>query len=126
MPDVSRRLPLILALGLMAAGCGRAVPEHMDGTAARPHSVAVHTPERPAPHVSVPMFQYTERTATPDPEWLAAAREDPDPNVRLHALDTWAQNPGETLDPVTYSLVDPDESIRARAQALLEHELTRR
>ncbi len=63
---------------------------------------------------------------TPDPAWFAAARDDPDPNVRLHALETWAQNPGENLDPLTYALVDPDETVRARAQELLEQELARR
>jgi len=68
----------------------------------------------------VSAFLYGERTQTRDPAWLAAAREDPDPNVRLHALETWAQNPGESLDPVTYALVDPDEAVRTRAQELVE------
>jgi HEAT repeat protein len=63
---------------------------------------------------------------TSDAAWLAAAREDPDPNVRRHALETWAKQPGESLDPVTYALVDPDETVRARAQALLEEALARR
>ena len=57
---------------------------------------------------------------TPDPAWLTAARDDPDPNVRRHALDVWAQDPGESLDPVTYALVDPDEAVRTRAQELAE------
>ena len=61
-----------------------------------------------------------------DPAWLAAARDDPDPNVRLHALGTWAQYAGESLDPVTYALVDPDETVRARAQELMEEALARR
>ena len=34
-------------------------------------------------------------------------------------------HPGESLDPVTYALVDPDESVRARAQELLEQRLNR-
>ena len=66
------------------------------------------------------------QTQTPDPAWLAAAREDPDPNVRLHALNAWAQHPGESLDPATYALVDPDETVRARAQELVEETLARR
>ena len=48
------------------------------------------------------------------------------PEFRSQALDAWAQHPGVSLDPVTYALVDPDESVRARAQELLEHELARR
>lgn len=49
-----------------------------------------------------------------------------DPNVRIQALDAWAQHPGASLDPVTYTLVDPDESVRTRAQEVLEQELARR
>jgi hypothetical protein len=44
----------------------------------------------------------------------------------MQALDAWARQPGESLDPVTYALVDPDESVRERAQEVLEQELTRR
>ena len=66
------------------------------------------------------------QTQTPDPAWLAAAREDPDPNVRMHALEVWAQHPGESLDPATHALVDPDETVRARAQELVEETLARR
>lgn len=56
---------------------------------------------------------------------LDPAREDPDPRVRLHAIETWAAKPGKALDPVTYALVDPDESVRARAQELFEEALER-
>ena len=64
--------------------------------------------------------------ATEEPAWLTAAREDPDPRVRIHAIEAWARNPGESLDPVTHALVDPDESVRARAQELLEEALARK
>jgi len=60
------------------------------------------------------------------PAWLSEALDDPDPSVRLQAIETWAREPEETLDPLTYALVDPDESVRARAQELLEEELARR
>jgi hypothetical protein len=46
--------------------------------------------------------------------------------VRMAALEVWAAAPSESLDPVTYALVDPDEAVRARAQELLEQELVRR
>ena len=45
--------------------------------------------------------------------------------VRLQALDQWAQQPGASLDPVTYALVDGDEAVRARAQDLYTQQLTR-
>jgi hypothetical protein len=57
---------------------------------------------------------------------LDATREDPDPRVRLHAIETWAAKPGNTLDPVTFALVDPDENVRARAQQLFEEALARK
>lgn len=50
----------------------------------------------------------------------------PDPAIRLYALEAWALDPGERLDPVTHALVDPDESVRARAQELLEEMLAQR
>jgi len=59
------------------------------------------------------------------PKWLSEALDDPDPSVRLQAIETWGREPEETLDPLTYALVDPDETVRARAQELLEEELAR-
>jgi len=65
--------------------------------------------------------------ATDDPPpWLAELLHAPDANVRREALDAWASRPGASLDPVTYALVDPDESVRARAQEVFEQELSRR
>jgi HEAT repeat protein len=68
----------------------------------------------------------SEQHPTEEPVWLAEALDDPDPNVRIQALETWAQHLGETLDPLTYALVDPEEKVRARAQELLEEKLARR
>lgn len=126
--DATYWLPLFLALGLSAAGCGRAIPEPSARTAIRAAPAVAHAPERSAQTTAASTFRYGERpqTQTPDPAWLAAAREDPDPNVRLHALGAWAQHPGDSLDPVTYALVDADEAVRARAQELVEEALARR
>jgi hypothetical protein len=60
------------------------------------------------------------------PARLADAYNSPDPRVRIHVLETWAQHSGEDLNLLTYALVDPDESVRARAQELLEEVLARR
>jgi hypothetical protein len=57
--------------------------------------------------------------------WFAAARDSPDVAVRLQALETWAQHPGEALDPVTYGLVDEDEQVRSRAQDFYQQQLAR-
>lgn len=54
------------------------------------------------------------------PEW-AAALHHPDTEVRREALKHWAaQGAATPLDPLTHALVDPDESVRARAQELVE------
>jgi len=60
------------------------------------------------------------------PPWLAELFRSPDPNVRIQGLDAWARRPGTSLDPVTYALVDSDESVRTRAQEVLEQQLARR
>lgn len=65
-------------------------------------------------------------SAAEEPAWLTEARNDPDPRVRLNAIEAWARNPGESLDPVTYALVDPDEQVRARAQELFEEAQAKR
>jgi hypothetical protein len=57
--------------------------------------------------------------------WFAERRESPDATVRLQALALWAQQPGKGIDPLPYALVDEDEEVRARAEALDEQQLTR-
>jgi hypothetical protein len=127
-PDTRCRLLYVLALGVLAAGCDRATLEPSVRAAPLARLAVVHAPERSGPTAAAPAFRYGERAQaqTPDAAWLAAAREDPDPNVRMHALEAWAQHPGESLDPATYALVDPDETVRARAQELVEEALARR
>ena len=54
------------------------------------------------------------------PEWTAALRH-PDQRVRLDALQRWAvQGAATPLNPLMHALVDPDESVRAKAQELVE------
>ena len=127
-PDTRCRLLYVLALGVLAAGCDRATPEPAARAAPLARPAVAHAPERLAQTTAASVFRYGERmrTQTPDDAWLAAAREDPDPNVRMHALNAWAQHPGESLDPATYALVDSDEAVRTRAQELVEEQLARR
>jgi len=61
-----------------------------------------------------------KQTNTTLPDGLPTVLNDPDPRVRIRALETWAQYPAGDLNPATYALVDLDESVRARAQELLE------
>mgnify|MGYP001563560496 FL=1 len=55
--------------------------------------------------------------------WYAEMRESPDVTARLQALEVWAQQPKEGLDPVGFALVDEDDSVRTRAQELWEQQL---
>ena len=50
----------------------------------------------------------------------------PDPQVRIAALEQWAQHrEGDSVDPLSHAMVDPDEQVRARAQELWEQALAR-
>jgi hypothetical protein len=50
---------------------------------------------------------------------------DPDPRMRRFALEQWAREPTGSLDVVAAALVDPDESIRERAEQVFEAALAR-
>ena len=64
----------------------------------------------------------TEHAPPEEPARLTEARNDPDPRVRLNALEAWARDSHESFDPITHALVDPDEEVRARAQELFEEQ----
>jgi len=117
----------IFALAAALCACGRPSADNVESsTGIKQANLSKQASNVPAQTTTVSALRYSERMQPPDPAWLAAARDDPDPNVRLHALGTWAQYPGESLDPVTYALVDPDETVRARAQELMDEALARR
>jgi hypothetical protein len=52
--------------------------------------------------------------------------QDPDPRLRRFALEQWAREPTESLDVAAAALVDPEESIRERAEQIFEDALARR
>lgn len=125
---------LIYRLGLLALmvvvsfyGCGESSPDR-SGRATSPKTEIVasrRAPETTSTDARRSVLNESERHPTEEPAWLTTARDDPNPSVRLQAIETWERESGETLDPLTYALVDPDESVRARAQELLEEELVR-
>jgi hypothetical protein len=55
--------------------------------------------------------------------WLAELRESPDAPVRLHALNLWAQEPDDDLEPLFEALGDDDEAVQARAEEVWEEQL---
>ena len=123
---------------LILQGCGKSAPVSTErvssapaaGRAAAADSVASAPETRPSwkthERLGVAKAARAQYQTDDPPPWLADLLQAPDPNVRVQALDAWAQHPGESLDPVTFALVDPDQSVRARAQELLEQELARR
>jgi hypothetical protein len=121
-------LALVILGGLLA--CGKSAPDKAEHVAARPSASESRPAEPPARKAAAELPASVAFASQPlseeEPAWLTAARDDPDPSVRTLALETWAQQPGATLDPFTYALVEGNESVRARAQELLEVELTRR
>lgn len=128
----------VLAAALVLEGCGKPPPAELDRPVqaiAAQAAAAAQAASPPAAHydrkttegLSAPNAPRPEQYQTEDPPpWLAELLHAPDPNVRIQALDAWAEHPGASLDPVTYALVDPDELVRARAQELFEQELARR
>jgi hypothetical protein len=129
--SLTSRIVCAVAVALSLGACGRPSPDQSVG-ATPPSAIAAQQliaqqPPTSAPKASMAsVTQYSELTEVPQLSWLAELLNDPDPQVRLQGLDAWKRHSGETLDAVTYALVDPDESVRDRAQVLLEEALTRR
>lgn len=59
-------------------------------------------------------------------DWIAKDLQSPDIRLRLRALEAWAQQaPPGSVAPFILALNDPDEQVRARAQALIEQDWVR-
>ena len=123
---------LVLAVVVSLYGClgsSSDISGDRSGSATSPEkktSEPRRVPENTSTDARRSVLNENERHPTEEPAWLTAECDDPDPHVRLQAIEAWAREPEETLDPLTYALVDPDETVRMRAQELLEEELARR
>ena len=134
----SHRQPVsfpIVAATMMAAalaGCGDAAPDKPLASTTAAHSTAVAST---APRlVTESAKRAPAATPTRDDVPVSTAigssfeevNQHPDAQMRMAALEVWAAGAKESLDPVTYALVDPDDAVRTRAQELLEQEIARR
>ena len=121
---------LVLAVVVSLYGCSGSssdISGDRSGRTTSPETVALRrAPANTSTDARRSVLNENERHPTEEPAWLTVELDDPDPSVRLQAIEAWAREPEVTLDPLTYALVDPDESVRARAQELLEEELARR
>ena len=60
------------------------------------------------------------------PAWIAKELDSPDVNIRLRALETWAQSaPPGSVDPLILASEDKDERVRSRAMELIEQDQAR-
>ena len=119
----------MLRLGLLSAfpvavaaaqfGCGRTEP-----AASAPQAAATkRTSALVARPVSAPTAE--PRAVQAAAPWPPAEMQDPDPRMRRFALEQCAREPTESLDMAAAALVDPDESIRERAEQVFEAALAR-
>src|SRR6266542_3430952 len=98
------------AVALVLQGCGKSSPDSLGrpvhSVAARAAVVdpsaalsAAHSGWKTSARTPVARARL-EQHPTDDPAtWLAELLHAPDPNVRIQALDAWAQHLGESLDP---------------------------
>lgn len=121
-----RRIYLLGMIAVVVAlaffGSGKSFLNHGNSSSAAPaHKAYASAPK----NAWAPATGDHQAYSTEEPAWLTEALNDPNPNVRINALEAWARNFRESLDPITHALVDPDESVRSRAQELLEEALAR-
>jgi hypothetical protein len=121
------RLALTLLLGLaVIAGCGQPPTPTPSGQAmAGERRGRGSGPGETRPNVAS-RVAVRDEDSRDDVLMSPGLRHHSNPAIRLYALEAWALRPGPTLDPVTYALVDPDDSVRTRAQEILEELLERR
>src|SRR5690349_11945833 len=120
----------VLATAVAFEGCNKPSPAELDRLVQPAAAQAATTDQARSRPAEYSERKTVERLSAPSappleaykaehpPPWLAELLHSPDPNLRIQALDAWARHPSMSLDPVTYALVDPDDSVRARAQAL--------
>jgi hypothetical protein len=129
-PDgVGALRPLVAVAVLALAGCGNPTQEIPRPTTSTPtHVKQPVTVPASRPHVTSATWYDQQAQTDLLLAWYANARDDPNPTPRLQLIEGWARQArrDSSLDLLTNALVDPDETVRARAQELLEQELTRR
>ncbi len=119
------RVLLAVSLLVGVVGCG---PASSDNATSLDSSASAAgkglTPFSAPREVSVPLETGTVAGGKGDspqdrlviPDWMAKDLASPDIQVRLTALDRWAQSaPTGSVDPLIQALDDTDEQVRARA-----------
>ena len=121
--------PLIAVAVAALTGCGNPTPDiPRQATSTPTHVKEPVTAPTSRSHVTSTTWYDQQAQTDLFLAWYAAARDDPNPKPRLQLIEGWARQarPDSNLDLLTNALVDPDETVRARAQELMEQELARR
>jgi hypothetical protein len=92
-------------------------------------AVPVPRPEAPATVLPEPPLAVLETQAEADAvAWYDTVRDDINPKPRLQAIESRVRGAprGEALGLLAHAMVDPDASVRERAQELFERRLADR
>jgi len=129
-PSVLATGGVVLLYGVGSAiGAGLATLTRRDAASrVAPGDAATRSP---APQDSLvhapPDKAKTAGAAHDDASAYSARRDDGNATLRLQSINRWARDagPDRNLDFLTRATVDPDESVRARAQELFDREVIR-
>jgi len=108
---------------MLLCACGRIERTESGREMAAPERASASGVARMPAAAVVPSAARSKPAAAP---WPPAEMQDPDPRLRRFALEQWARGPTEALDLVAAALIDPEESIRERAEQVFEEALARR
>jgi hypothetical protein len=108
---------------MLLCACGRIERTEPGRETAAPERTSASGVALPPAAAVAPSAARSTPAAAP---WPPAEMLDPDPRMRRFALEQWARGPTEALDLVAAALVDPEESIRERAEQVFEEALARR
>ena len=90
---------LALAAVVSLYGCGGSssdISGDRSGRATSPETVALRrAPENTSTDARRSVLNESERHPTEEPAWLIAECDDPDPSVRLQAIEAWVREPEE-------------------------------
>jgi len=116
----------VLLIGAATVGALVASPHRRSPIAADAEAAASPTLRREA----VPLRAVARPAEPSGPDlvaWYDSVRDDANPKPRLKAIEAWDRTarPDASLDLLTHALVDPDASIRERAQASFDRRMSR-
>ena len=120
---------LVVMVLLVGACCAGTMAANLDQRPAAPTNVEKAT--RTSRIEPAPLHRPTASVAVPTQDlvaWYDSVRDETNPTPRLRAIEAWDRSarPDASIDLLTHALVDPDPSVRERAQALFDRRMPQR